>query len=227
MWDGMFYRKTSLSLSILVVTVQFAFSQKAMKFNLVHLLEENKLDTTFYQQPIQKVKNGLGDAINVSGIAWLKDVTFTTGTIDCDLRGRDVFLKSFLGIAFHAKDKSAYDVVYFCPFRFDDGDTTRWYSVKYMSVPDYGFSKLRKEHPHVYENEATPSPRPDQWFHATIQVTSDSIAVFVNHASRASLRVGKLPTLKTGKIGLWSYEPTLSSDFADLVIKPGKPSQSK
>jgi hypothetical protein len=150
---------------------------------------------------------------------WLKGVTFKEGTVDIDLRGKNIFLQSFMGIAFHAKDTIAYDVVYFCPFRFHDTSVvTRKYSVKYMSFPDYSYVKLRKEYPRVYENEVNPAPKADEWFHATIVVKEEWITVYVNHSATPSLKVKKLPTLTDGKIGLWSYTKTLSSDFANLTI---------
>ena len=193
--------------------------QKITNYNLTQLLSENRFDTTEFRQEIKVLDSTKKVAITVKGLLWLRDVMFDEGTIDIDIRGRNIYLNSFAGIAFHGKDKKKYDVVYFCPFRFDDGDTTNWYSVKYMSVPDFGYGKLRKEHPHVYENAATPSPAPDQWFHVTIVVEKKWIAVYVDHHKIPSLKVEKLPTLTTGRIGLWSYDRSLSSDFANLSIR--------
>jgi hypothetical protein len=196
-----------------------AIGQNTSSFNLAQIAREHRFDTTEFRQAIAIRDSVPKTAVTLKGIVWLNDVTFKTGTIDVDLRGRNAFLNSFLGIAFHAKDKTTYDVVYFCPFRFDDGDTTRWFSVKYMSVPDYGFLKLRRDHPHVYEHEPVPAPKPADWFHATIRVRADSIAVFVNHASTPSLLVHTLPTLTEGRLGLWSYSKSLDSDFANLKIQ--------
>jgi len=193
--------------------------QHVEDFNLPISLRENKLEMTSGEDQIEKVDSLTRHSITIKGIVWLKDEIFDTGTIDIDLRGRNVFLQSFMGIAFHAKDTNSYDVVYFCPFRFhDSSEETRRYSVKYMSVPDYSYTKLRKEHPRVYENEVQPAPASDAWFHVKITVESQWVSVFINHSSVASLRVRKLPTLQIGKIGLWSYSQTLSSDFANLKI---------
>jgi len=43
---------------------------------------------------------------------------FKEGIIDIDLRGKDVFLQSFLGIAFDVTDNNHYEAVYFRPFNF-------------------------------------------------------------------------------------------------------------
>ncbi len=72
-------------------------------------------------------------------------------TIDIDLRGRNKFLQSFLGILFHADDTLHTEMVFFRPFNFKYEDTNRHYwSVTYLSMPDYPWTCLRKEHPHVY-----------------------------------------------------------------------------
>ncbi len=195
------------------------YGQRVKNYNLVELLQQNKLDTTSGGQEIQTFVNPKNQAITVKGILWLKGVNFKDGTVDIDLRGKNVFLQSFMGIAFHAKDTTAYDVVYFCPFRFHDtSDVTRKYSVKYMSLPDHSYTKLRKDHPGMYENEVNSAPKADDWFHATIVVKDGWVAVYVNHAATPSLKVKQLDTLTEGKIGLWSYASTLSSDFADLSI---------
>jgi hypothetical protein len=126
------------------------------------LLKEKKLDTTAKDQEIQVFFNPKNQAISLRGILWLKNTTFKEGTRDVDLRGRGSLARSFVGIAFHAKDIKAYDVAYFCPFRFQDTSAVaRKYPVKYMSVPDYDFAKLREEYPGVYENEVNPAPSAD------------------------------------------------------------------
>jgi hypothetical protein len=90
---------------------------------------------------------------------WLKDVNFKTGTIDIDLRGRDVFQQSFLGIAFHGVDTTTNDVIYFRPFNFQATDTLRRKARGTIHErPDFPWDKLRKEHPLVYENEVNPAP---------------------------------------------------------------------
>ena len=200
----------------LVVAV---YSQQITRYNMSESAKKNKLEITAAYPQLQTADDPMKQAITVRGIVWLKGVVFETGTVDIDIRGRNVFLQSFAGIAFHAKDTNAYDVVYFCPFRFHDTtEATRKYSVKYMSVPDYDYTRLRKEQPGVYENEAKPAPQADEWFHATIVIEKEMVLVYVNHSPVPSLKVKKLPTLHSGKIGLWSYSQTLPSDFANLVI---------
>jgi hypothetical protein len=195
------------------------YGQQKKNYDLVKLFQENKLDSTCADQQTRVLNDPERNAISTKGILWISGVNFKEGIIDIDLRGKNFFLQSFLGIAFHAKDTNNYDVVYFCPFRFHDKDSvTKKYSVKYMSLPDYSYTRLRKEHPGVYENEVNPAPQADEWFHATIVIRNQWVTVYINHSAIQSLKVKKLDTLTEGKIGLWSYSQTLSSDFANLTI---------
>jgi hypothetical protein len=200
--------------------ILYANAQKVYHYDLAELSAKNKLQgDTATKINILNDKDHSG-AITLAGYVWLKDVSFSKGTIDVDLRGKNAFLKSFLGIAFHGINDNTYDVVYFRPFNFKNEDTMRrkW-SVQYMSMPDYDYDKLRKAHPLVYENAVIPVPDPDDWFHATIVVTDDSVKVYVDHSSTASLKTKLLGNQSGAKIALWSYIPGVSGDFANLVIK--------
>jgi len=200
------------------LAVLLAKGQNTVNYKLDDLLRQNKLDTTAAQQA-HSLNDSQYPGIAAKGLVWLKGVNFKDGTIDVDLRGKDIFLQSFMGIAFHAKDSSVYDVVYFRPFRFRIADTaTRKWSVQYVSIPGYDYTVLRKAHPGVYENDIKPAPVPENWLHATIVIKDGWITVYVNHSPNPSLKVKALGTLANGKIGLWSSPGSLSSDFANLSI---------
>jgi len=205
--------------SLILYVVVFGFSseaQKSTQYNLIQLLQEHKL-VTYPHQETQALDDPDKSAITSKGIVWLEGVNFSQGKIDIDLRGKDIFLKSFLGIAFHGVDTITYEVIYFRPFNFRHTDTARrkW-SVQYMSMPKYNYAVLRKEHPQMYENAVTPVPKADEWFHATIVVNKNQIIGYVNQSAEPSLRVSTLNDRVDGKIGLWSDE--LSGDFANLTI---------
>jgi hypothetical protein len=201
---------------LLICTAFLAGAQHVRHYNLVKLFNSNKLDTADARQ-VKILTSTEKQAISAMGIVWLKNKNFKEGTIDIDLRGKDVFLKSFLGIAFHAKDTLNYEVIFFRPFRFHSADVpTRKWSVQYVSLPGYDYVKLRKDTPGIYENEVTPVPGAEDWFHASIIIKGDSITVYVNHSPTPSLQIKKLNSLADGKIGLWTSG--LSEDFADLSI---------
>ena len=67
-----------------------------------------------------------------AGLGWLEGVQFTDGTIEFDVKGKNVLQKSFVGIAFHGSNDSTYDAVYFRPFNFRSAEEVRRnHSVQY------------------------------------------------------------------------------------------------
>lgn len=185
-------------------------------YNLAKMLNQDQI-VTVPSHETQVLNGTKKDAITTKGIIWLKGVSFKEGTIDIDLRGKNVFLQSFLGIAFHGIDTTTCDILYFRPFNFRHADTLRrkW-SVAYMSLPDNNYVKLRKEHPLVYENSVTPVPEPDDWFHATIVIRNKRLSVYVNHSDKLSLEITLLNERTDGLFGL--YSDGLTNDFANLAI---------
>ncbi len=193
-----------------------AYAQTKRLYNLSGLLKANKL-VLYPRQTINRLTDGSKRGITCNGIVWLKDCNFKTGEIDVDIRGRDVFQQSFLGIAFHGIDTVTYDAIYFRPFNFQSTDTLRQkHAVQYISEPDYPWDKLRQEYPLAYENRVTPSPVATKWFHAHIVVDDANITVYVNNSTKPSLKVKKLNNRKDGLIGLWTF--ALPGDFANLAI---------
>ena len=98
-----------------------------------------------------------------NGIAWVEGTDFANGTIEMDIRGRDVFQQSFVGIAFHRKADDAYESVYLRPFNFRAEDPLRHqHAVQYMAVPDFDWPRLRKEFPGRVREPCRCVRRPDR-----------------------------------------------------------------
>ena len=205
-----------LTISLVTLCISsVSFAQQKQSFNLQQLLKENKLVS--FGRTLNSLDDGEKHGVSCSGIAWLKDIHFTKGTIEIDLRGKDVLQQSFLGIAFHAVDTITYDVVYFRPFNFRTPDSVRKiHAVQYISAPDYPWERLRKEHNGIYEKGINPPPLATDWLHARIVVDESEIKVYVNGATTPSLTVKKLNSRTDGMIGLW--DEFLPGDFANLVI---------
>ncbi len=53
-----------------------------------------------------------------SRLRGLQPQQFRNGTIECDIREKDVQGQSFVGITFHGVDSTTYDAIYFRPFNF-------------------------------------------------------------------------------------------------------------
>lgn len=155
-----------------------------------------------------------------NGIAWWPESKLSDGTIEFDVRGRDVRQKSFVGVAFHGVDEVTYDAIYFRPFNFRATDPVAHnHAVQYISLPGYDWQKLRTEQPGQYEKPIASPPEPNQWFHARIVIAHPKISVFVDGASEPSLVVEQLSDRKSGWVGLWVGNGS-NGDFANLKIIP-------
>src|SRR5260221_285321 len=115
--------KSKLSSLVLVLPLLLVFEvSQGQSFNLQQLLKENKLVTPHLVTPFND--NGKS-AVSSMGVVWIKNTNFLTGTIEIDLRGKDIVQKSFLGVAFHGVDTITYDAIYFRPFNFRSADPVR------------------------------------------------------------------------------------------------------
>lgn len=153
-----------------------------------------------------------------AGGAWLDTLTFKNGTIEFDARGRDVFQKSFIGVAFQAVDDNNYDLVYFRPFNFKaDDPVRRRHAVQYMAAPDNDWKNLREKFPDQYEKGVEPAPNATDWFHARVEVDGKKVSVYVDNSATPSLVIEKLTESREGKIGLWVGDYS-DGAFANLKI---------
>ena len=153
------------------------------------------------------------------GVVWIEGIDFSKGIIEVDLKGKDEFQKSFLGIAFHGVNDSTFDAIYFRPFNFRTPDSVRRiHAVQYISHPQYTWKRLRDERNAQFEKAVQPVPDPNDWFHAKLEVKENEVLVYVNNATSPSLRISKLNDRKNGKLGLWAGEGA-GGKYANLVIK--------
>ena len=178
-----------------------------------------------FNRSVSAVADGARKGVRLSegaaeGVAYVPGVEFATGTIELDLRGKDVQQQSFLGVAFHGVDDTTYDAIYFRPFNFRATDSTRHaHGVQYIAHPTYTWQKLRAEHPGVYEQAVNPAPDPNGWFHARIVVADSQVSVWVGDATGPSLVVTRLSHRGHGTVGLWVGNGS-GGDFANLRIVP-------
>jgi hypothetical protein len=193
----------------------------SVKYDLISLSENNKIEvfnrkvSTFSEND----KKGIRFSKNENdGIAWLKHVIFTNGIIEADIKGKDEFQESFVGIAFHGTDNNTLDAIYFRPFNFQSTDSVhKIHAVQYISQPDYPWEVLREKFNGKYEKAVVPSPSGNEWFHVKIIVKYPQITVFVNGNQEPCLSVEKLNNRTSGKIGLWVGNNS-DGDFANLQI---------
>jgi hypothetical protein len=204
-------------LNVLTVTGQ----NNTFKFDLAGMLENNKIEA--FNRQLSPFSEGNNRGIRFSknlgdGIAWLKEVEFSNGTIELDIRGKDVFQQSFVGIVFHGIDNQTFDAVYFRPFNFQSADEGRKiHAVQYVSHPDNTWSLLREKQNGKYEKAVVPAPDGNEWFHVRIVIQYPNVTVYVNGNPEPCLSIEKLNTRITGKTGLFVGNGS-DGDFANLQI---------
>jgi hypothetical protein len=152
-----------------------------------------------------------------AGVAWIKGSDFGNGTIEFDVKGKNVLQRSFVGIAFHGVNDSTYDAVYFRPFNFQVPEKgRRAHSVQYISLPNHEWFQLRDEFPGKYENEIDPTTDPNAWFHVKIVINFPEVSTFIN--GKRCLSVTQLSKQKSGMVGYWVGNGS-AGDWKNLVFK--------
>lgn len=164
----------------------------------------------------------LGDSANgIVGLALPVGVTFETGVIELELKGKSVRGRSFLGAAFNVIDDKTFEAVYFRPFNFRAEGPFRERAVQYISWPANTWEHLRKERTGQFERAVNPVPDPDGWFRARIEVTTKQVRVFVSDAKEPSLVVERLAASKAMRpMGL--FVDSADGLYANVNIMPGK-----
>ncbi len=182
-------------------------------------------DVQVFNRSVSSLSDGTTKGLRLSsspgdGVAYLRGTEFGNGTIEVDIRGKDVQGQSFVGIAFHGVDSTTYDAIYFRPFNFKTTDPARHsHAVQYISHPTYTWQKLRAERPGSFEQPVSPAPDPNAWFHVRVVVASPEVSVFVGDAKQPSLVVDQLNDRTKGLVGLWVGNGS-GGDFANLKIIP-------
>ena len=165
---------------------------------------------------------GLDDAAR---LAVVPGTSFQDGTIEVNLSGdtrpnAPPNLRGFVGIAFRiTPDRSHFECFYLRPKngRAED-QLQRNHSVQYISIPGFGWEKLRSESPGKYESYVDLVP--GQWTQVKIQVAGPRARLYVNGAEQPVLVVNDLkqPSVK-GAVALWVGLGTIAH-FSDLKITP-------
>jgi hypothetical protein len=156
------------------------------------------------------------------GVVWIDGTDFAEGTIEVDVRGKDVLQQSFVGVAFHRQDDQTYESVYLRPFNFQATDPARHnHAVQYMQVPAFDWPVLREKFPEEFERPVVASVKPADWVPLKIVVRGGRVQVFAGAVTTPTLDARKLGQLDRGQVGLWVGNNS-DGDFANLRITPAK-----
>jgi len=159
------------------------------------------------------------------GLALIHGSDLQDGTIEADLAVKittppGVRMPGFTGIVFRARpDGTAFQMFYLRPKNaLADDQGMRNHAVQYVAEPEFGWYRLRREWPFVYESYA--EIEPETWIHLKIEVSGRTARIFINGSKKPSLVVdGLKSSLLRGEVGLWGYAGE-ESYFANVRITP-------
>jgi hypothetical protein len=156
-------------------------------------------------------------------LAILKSSSFKDGVIEVDLAGApradaNPGMRGFIGIAFRVQSEpEKFECFYLRPSNGRANDQLqRNHALQYVSEPDYGWKRLRTEHPGVYESYADLVP--GEWTRVKIVVKGSQAQLYVNGAMQPALIVNDLKIGDSqGSIALWSHTSTVGY-FSNLRV---------
>lgn len=205
--------------------------------NVLHGCAATVLATSLFGQTPAKLKtedvNYLGrkcvrmtvEGEDSSGLKLLPETNFQDGVIEADIALKSttppgVRYPGFVGIAFRARpDGSHYELFYLRPGNSDAPDQLqRNHALQYVSEPDFGWYRLRREWPSVYESNTDLAM--EKWTKVRIEVAGRSAKLFVNGSAKPSLVVDGLKGEDLhGAVGLWGYTNE-EAYFSNVKITP-------
>jgi hypothetical protein len=172
------------------------------------------------------------DGDDRDGMALLPGTDFQDGVIEADIALKTtvppgVRYPGFVGIAFRVRpDASHYELFYLRPGNSDAADQAmRNHSVQYSSEPDFGWYRLRREWPWVYESHAELAM--ETWTKVRIEVAGRTAKLYLNGAAKPSLVVDGLKGEDLhGAVGLWGFTDE-EAYFSNVRITPSVPQDLK
>ena len=160
------------------------------------------------------------------GLVWIEGLDFSNGVIQAEIAGALTpgaggEARGFVGIAFRVQeDLKTYDAFYLRPTngRADDQER-RNHSAQYISLPEWPWSRLRKETPSKYE--AYVDLVPGTWTKIKIEVRGEQARLYVHDNEQPTLIVKDLKSGASGHggVALW-LEPGTVAHFRNLTVEP-------
>lgn len=172
------------------------------------------------------------DGEDRAGLALLPGTDFQDGVIEADIALKittppGVRYPGFVGIAFRVRpDASHYELFYLRPGNSEAPDQAmRNHSVQYVSEPGFGWYRLRREWPCVYESHAELAM--ETWTKVRIEVAGRAAKLYLNGSAKPSLVVDGLKGEDLhGAVGLWTFTDE-ETYFSNVRITPAAPQNVK
>ena len=159
------------------------------------------------------------------GLALLKGSSFRNGAIEVELAGKPsagsfAAARGFVGIAFRVQGGgSKYECIYLRPTNGRADDMLRRnHATQYSAEPEWGWERLRKESPGVYESYV--DLEAGAWTKYKIVVKGTRAELYVHDAAQPCLIVKDLKLGDAaGAVALW-VGPGTEAWFTNLKITP-------
>jgi hypothetical protein len=180
------------------------------------------LKATISEEALRRMKSTQQYA---QGLAWIEDLDFSNGVIEAEIAGdlapgAGAEARGFVGIAFRVQeDLETYDCFYLRPTngRAEDQER-RNHSAQYMSLPEWPWSRLRKETPGKYEAYADLVP--GAWTKIKVEVRGEQARLYVHDNEQPTLIVKDVKSGANGHggVALW-LEPGTVAHFRNLAVE--------
>jgi hypothetical protein len=172
------------------------------------------------------------DGEDNEALALLTGTDFHDGVIEAEIALKittpaGVRYPGFIGIAFRARpDASHYELFYVRPGNSDSADQAqRNHSVQYVAEPGFGWYRLRREWPSIYESHAQLAM--ETWTKVRIEVAGRGAKLYLHGSSKPSLIIDGLKGEDLhGAVGLWGFTHE-EAYFSNLRITPAVPQNLK
>jgi hypothetical protein len=178
--------------------------------------------TDFKGRKALQVRGNAQTGGNSGGVAILKEVDFQDGEFEVDLAGEPgpgaaAAARGFVGMAFRVANGATYESFYLRPTNGRAEDQVRRnHSVQYESLPDFPWSRMRKEFPEKYETYT--DLQPATWTRYRVTAQGESLKLYVNGAQQPTLIVTDARSTRNGKLALW-IGPGTVAHFSGLKVK--------
>ena len=160
----------------------------------------------------------------VQALVCIEGLDFSNGVMEAEISGALALgaggeARGFVGIAFRVQnDLETYDAFYLRPTngRADDQER-RNHSAQYISLPEWPWSRLRKETPSKYE--AYVDLVPGTWTKIKIDVRGEQARLYVHDNEQPTLIVKDVKSGASGHggVALW-LEPGTIAHFRNLTV---------
>jgi hypothetical protein len=227
-----------LSLSVLaLLTTGWLFAKTPQQIQTFPLHDTNgliapKVKTEAVNYLGRKCVRVTMDGDDREGLVLLPGTDLQDGVIEADIALKTtvppgVRYPGFVGIAFRvSSDASHYELFYLRPGNSDAADQAmRNHSVQYSSEPDFGWYRLRREWPFVYESHAELAM--ETWTKVRIEVAGRTAKLYLGGSAKPTLVVDGLKGEDLhGAVGLWGFTDE-EAYFSNVRITPSVPQDLK